>query len=134
MAMRLIGPDLGASLSGSCTNMSALAAFIAMRLIRPPTGLGISRDGRAVPSDCGALWGRCIAPADAPEERIPAGFARNTVMGVADTLLGMIKAGDVKNLFLIGGCDGARPGRNYFHDLAMATPMGFNSCKTRIVP
>jgi hydroxylamine reductase len=59
---------------------------------------------------------------DAPEERIPGGFARNTVMGVADTLLGMIKDGDVKNLFLIGGCDGARPGRNYFHDLAMATP------------
>ena len=59
---------------------------------------------------------------DAPERRIPAGFARNTVMGVADTLLGMIKDGDVKNMFLIGGCDGARPGRNYFHDLAMATP------------
>ena len=60
--------------------------------------------------------------ADAPDERIPAGFARNTVMGVADTLLGMIRGGDVKNLFLIGGCDGARPGRNYFHDLALATP------------
>lgn len=59
---------------------------------------------------------------DAPEQRIPAGFARNTVMSVADTLLGMIKDGDVKNLFLIGGCDGARGGRNYFHDLAMATP------------
>ncbi|MCB2076570.1 MAG: hydroxylamine reductase [Novosphingobium sp.] len=59
---------------------------------------------------------------DAEEERIPAGFARNTVMGVADTLLDMIGKGDVKNLFLIGGCDGARPGRNYFHDLAMATP------------
>lgn len=59
---------------------------------------------------------------DAAEERIPAGFARNTVMGVADTLLGMIGKGDVKNLFLIGGCDGARPGRNYFHDLAVATP------------
>lgn len=60
--------------------------------------------------------------ADAPEQRIPAGFARNTVMGVADTLLDMIGKGDVKNLFLIGGCDGARPGRNYFHDLAVATP------------
>jgi hydroxylamine reductase len=43
-------------------------------------------------------------------------------MGVAETLLEMIGAGDVKNLFLIGGCDGARPGRNYFHDLAVATP------------
>lgn len=59
---------------------------------------------------------------DAPEKTIPTGFARNTVMGVADTLLDMIGKGDVKNLFLIGGCDGARPGRNYFHDLAMATP------------
>lgn len=59
---------------------------------------------------------------DARDERVPAGFARNTVMGVADALLGMIRQGDVKNLFLIGGCDGARPGRNYFHDLAMATP------------
>ena len=59
---------------------------------------------------------------DAPEQTIAAGFARNTVMGVADTLLGMIGKGEVKNLFLIGGCDGARPGRNYFHDLAMATP------------
>jgi len=59
---------------------------------------------------------------DAPEQFVPAGFARNTVMGVADTLLEMIGKGDIKNLFLIGGCDGARPGRNYFHDLAMATP------------
>jgi len=59
---------------------------------------------------------------DAAEEVITAGFARNTVMGVADTLLGMIGRGEVKNMFLIGGCDGARPGRNYFHDLAMATP------------
>lgn len=59
---------------------------------------------------------------DAPEETITIGFARETVMGVADTLLAMIGKGEVKNLFLIGGCDGARPGRNYFHDLAMATP------------
>jgi hydroxylamine reductase len=59
---------------------------------------------------------------DAAEQTITIGFGHNTVMGVADTLLGMIGRGDVKNLFLIGGCDGARPGRNYFHDLAMATP------------
>jgi hydroxylamine reductase len=59
---------------------------------------------------------------DAPERLIPAGFGHNTVLGVADTLLGMIGKGEVKNMFLIGGCDGARPGRNYFHDLAVATP------------
>ncbi len=60
--------------------------------------------------------------ADIGEVTIPIGFARNAVMTVADTLLGMIRSGEVKNLFLIGGCDGARPGRNYFHDLALATP------------
>lgn len=60
--------------------------------------------------------------ADIDEVPIPIGFARNAVMTVADTLLGMIRNGEVKNLFLIGGCDGARPGRNYFHDLALATP------------
>lgn len=59
---------------------------------------------------------------NAVERTIPIGLARNTVMGVADTLLGMIRKGDVRNLFLIGGCDGARPGRNYFHDLAVHTP------------
>ena len=36
---------------------------------------------------------------DAPEETITIGFARNTVMSVADTLLGMIGRGEVKNLF-----------------------------------
>ena len=60
--------------------------------------------------------------ADAPDEFVMAGFARNTVMGVAETLLDLIGKGEVKNIFLIGGCDGARPGRNYFHDLAVATP------------
>lgn len=59
---------------------------------------------------------------DAEAEFITTGFARNTVMGVAGPLIEMIKAGDVKDIFLIGGCDGARPGRNYFHDLAMAAP------------
>ncbi|SJZ67333.1 hydroxylamine reductase [Consotaella salsifontis] len=59
---------------------------------------------------------------DAPEETIPIGFARNTVMSVAGTLLDMIGKGEVKHLFLIGGCDGARRGRTYFHDLAVATP------------
>lgn len=59
---------------------------------------------------------------DAAEETIPAGFARSSVMGVADILLDMLGKGEVKNLFLVGGCDGARPGRNYFHDLATATP------------
>jgi hydroxylamine reductase len=59
---------------------------------------------------------------DAPEKTIVTGFARNTVTGVASQLLDMIGRGEVGHIFLIGGCDGARLGRNYFHDLAMETP------------
>jgi hypothetical protein len=69
--MRLIGMAL--SLSGSpCTNMSALAAFSAMRLSLPLIGPGVSRDGRASEAEisgCGALWGCFTAFATASAER-----------------------------------------------------------------
>ena len=50
------------------------------------------------------------------------GFARNTVMGVADTLIEAVKSGGIKHFFLVGGCDGARPGRNYYTDFVKQTP------------
>lgn len=59
---------------------------------------------------------------DAPARHVTTGFARNTVLGVADSVLELIRSGQLRDIFLIGGCDGARSGRNYFHDLAMATP------------
>lgn len=59
---------------------------------------------------------------DEPEKFITTGFARNTVMSVAGTVLDMIARKDINHIFLIGGCDGTKPGRSYFHDLAMATP------------
>ena len=46
------------------------------------------------------------------------GFARNTVMGVADTVISAVKSGAIKHFFLVGGCDGAKPGRNYYTDLS----------------
>jgi hydroxylamine reductase len=51
------------------------------------------------------------------------GFARNTVMGVAETLIEAVKSGDIKHFFLVGGCDGARTGRNYYTDFVKMTPM-----------
>lgn len=51
------------------------------------------------------------------------GFARNTVMGVADKLIEAVKSGDIKHFFLVGGCDGAKPGRNYYTDFVKQTPM-----------
>lgn len=50
------------------------------------------------------------------------GFARNTVMGVAETLIAAVKSGDIKHFFLVGGCDGAKPGRNYYTDFVKQTP------------
>ncbi len=59
---------------------------------------------------------------DAPEKRIWIGFARNAVMEAAGKVVELVKAGKVKHFFLIGGCDGAKSGRNYYTDLAQAVP------------
>ncbi|MDD3024328.1 MAG: hydroxylamine reductase [Syntrophomonadaceae bacterium] len=50
------------------------------------------------------------------------GFARNTVMSVADKIIAAVKSGDLKHIFLVGGCDGAKPGRNYFSEFVEKTP------------
>ena len=50
------------------------------------------------------------------------GFARNTVLGVADKVIDAVKAGAIKHFFLVGGCDGAKPGRNYYTDFVKQTP------------
>lgn len=59
---------------------------------------------------------------DAPEKKIMIGFARNAVLGVADKVVAAVKAGDIKHFFLVGGCDGAKPGRNYFTEFAEKVP------------
>ena len=50
------------------------------------------------------------------------GFARNSVLGVADKVIEAVKAGAIKHFFLVGGCDGARPGRNYYTEFVKQTP------------
>jgi hydroxylamine reductase len=50
------------------------------------------------------------------------GFARNTVLGVADKVIEAVQAGAIKHFFLVGGCDGARAGRNYYTDFVKKTP------------
>ncbi|MBO7251251.1 MAG: hydroxylamine reductase, partial [Oscillospiraceae bacterium] len=50
------------------------------------------------------------------------GFARNAVMSVAGTVIDAVKAGAVKHFFLVAGCDGARPGRNYYTEFVRQTP------------
>jgi hydroxylamine reductase len=60
--------------------------------------------------------------ADGPDKSILVGFGRNAVLGVADKVIEAVKAGAIKHFFLIGGCDGAKPGRNYYTQLAQAVP------------
>lgn len=64
----------------------------------------------------------CPELADAPEKEILTGFGHNAVLSVADKVIEGVKAGAIKHFFLIGGCDGAKPGRNYYTELAEQVP------------
>jgi len=59
---------------------------------------------------------------DAEEKTITVGFARNAVLGVADKVIEAVKAGQIRHFFLVGGCDGAKSGRNYYTELAQTVP------------
>ena len=50
------------------------------------------------------------------------GFGHGTVLSVADKVVDAVKSGAIKHLFLVGGCDGAKPGRNYYTDFVKQSP------------
>lgn len=50
------------------------------------------------------------------------GFARDAVLSVAGTVIDAVKSGAIRHFFLVGGCDGARPGRNYYTEFVKQTP------------
>lgn len=51
---------------------------------------------------------------DRPAKEVMTGFARHAVLGVSDKVINAVKSGRIRHFFLVGGCDGARPGRNYY--------------------
>jgi hydroxylamine reductase len=53
---------------------------------------------------------------------VTTGFSHGTVLSVADTVIDAVKGGAIKHFVLVGGCDGARPGRNYYTDFVKQTP------------
>ena len=55
-------------------------------------------------------------------KKLMTGFARNAVLGVADKVVDAVKAGKIKHFMLVGGCDGAKPGRNYYTELVEKAP------------
>lgn len=68
---------------------------------------------------------QCPDLPEAPGKEILVGFGHNTVLGVADKVIEGVKAGAIRHFFLVGGCDGAKPGRNYYTDFAEQVP---NDC------
>ncbi len=59
---------------------------------------------------------------DAEEKTILVGFGHNAVLGVAPVVIDAVKSGAIRHFFLVGGCDGAKPGRNYYTEFAQAVP------------
>ncbi|PID76378.1 MAG: hydroxylamine reductase, partial [Deltaproteobacteria bacterium] len=53
---------------------------------------------------------------------VTVGFGHNTVLGLAETVVNAVKNKDIRHFFLVGGCDGAKPGRDYFTRLVEQVP------------
>jgi hydroxylamine reductase len=64
----------------------------------------------------------CPPLAEANGKQSTIGFHHDVILGLADTVVQAVKDGKISRFFVIGGCDGAEPGRNYFTDYAQATP------------
>ncbi len=59
---------------------------------------------------------------DIPGKEVMVGFARNAVLGVAPTIIEAVKNKSIRHFFLVGGCDGAKPGRDYFTEFVEKVP------------
>jgi len=57
-----------------------------------------------------------------PGQQILVGFGHDAVLGVADKVIDAVKKGAIKRFFVVGGCDGAKPGRNYYTELVEKAP------------
>jgi hydroxylamine reductase len=76
--------------------------------------------------DFGAVIAKALEmpgfPAAEDQGSVLTGFGRNAVLGVADQVIAAVKSGAIKRFVLVGGCDGAKPGRNYYTELVDRLP------------
>jgi hydroxylamine reductase len=61
-------------------------------------------------------------PEDSNGRSVMVGFARNTLLGVADKVIDAVKGKAIRHFFLVAGCDGAKPGRNYYTEFVEKVP------------
>ncbi len=54
--------------------------------------------------------------------QVMTGFARNAVLSVGETIVNAVKQGKIRHFFLVGGCDGAKPDRNYYTEFVEKVP------------
>jgi len=59
---------------------------------------------------------------DSNGKEVMVGFARNTVLGVADKVIEAVKGKAIRHFFVVAGCDGAKPGRNYYTEFVEKVP------------
>ncbi len=59
---------------------------------------------------------------DSDKGQVLVGFARNTVLGVADKVIAAVREKAIRHFFLVAGCDGAKPGRNYYTEFVEKVP------------
>ncbi|MDR1795917.1 MAG: hydroxylamine reductase [Clostridiales Family XIII bacterium] len=78
-------------------------------VIEKAIGLGGYPSARAIPGVNGGT-------------SVTTGFGHGAVLSAAEAVVGAVKAGAIRHFFLVGGCDGARPGRNYFTDFVKMAP------------
>ena len=60
--------------------------------------------------------------ADSNGRFVTVGFGRNAILGVADKIIEAVKNKDIRHFFLVAGCDGAKPGRNYYTQFVELVP------------
>lgn len=62
---------------------------------------------------------------DNDKDFVMVGFAHNAVLSIADKIIEAVKTGKIRHFFLVGGCDGAKPGRSYYTEFVEKVP---NDC------
>jgi len=80
---------------------------------------------RLAGDDFSAVIAKALELGPIPERtgvKLPVGFHHSVILGAAPAILDAVKAGSLTRFFLIGGCDGAEPGRNYYSEYAAGTP------------
>jgi len=89
------------------------------RVTAVPGATRLTSDDFSAVIDCAR---QCAPLPDEPARESTIGFHQSVILGLAGEIVEAVKAGKISHFFVIGGCDGAEPGRNYFSEFAANTP------------